>query len=95
MTQNCSWAWWGAGKGCPVSLGPYHLGQGVDAHTSWANDGRLTQPQRSEPHLDSWPKIRDSSPCSELPGQGLYSIDRIEVCYLITLVSQFSFSKKQ
>lgn len=49
----------GCWEGMPIVTWPTPTGQDADAHTSPVNKGQLTQPQRSEPHLDSCPKVRD------------------------------------
>lgn len=59
VPQKCCWAPSECWEGLPSITWPTPSGQGADVHTSQVNKGRLTQPQRSEPHLDSCPKVRD------------------------------------
>lgn len=57
--RNAAGHGWVLGRTAQCHLAPHQPAQGADAHTSQVNRGRLSQPQRLEPHLDSCPKIRD------------------------------------
>lgn len=54
VPQSCGQAWLSSGKGCP-----HHPARRADAHSTQAEEGWLPHPQKSEPHLDSCPKIHE------------------------------------
>lgn len=90
VPQSCGQAWLSSGKGCP-----HHPAQGADAHSTQAEEGWLPHPQKSEPHLDSCPKIHElhhraeSRPVKIHIALTGYRVD----CYLIHWWVSFHFKR--